>query len=1822
MYDTVKLETTDASNASIDSTNDNIKLENILSDNIINIPKDIHSEADTSLNTEAKDAPMDIDIADSLENIKEAPENIDESTEPDSKIPEKPENLQTEQGIVSDVNMSQDISMDLGSKEHGLKHPNMMIEIPTQELINIDSIMDNTSDVSVTSEDKNCEDIASLVDNIQSKNKENYIVIEKFTDNVPQANSTETESDDLTGIEISEGNVTFQGFEVKGGIYSDDKIDSDVPIEIPKETDTTQPVDSLSKDVESSPLLKVEHCCSVSASVEPSLSMPSSEMEPLQAPTESLPSTSQVSFLSNEASVSKEPPVSYQPSTSNHTHMSMAPDTSDEIPEVSDSLGLLAESSRVMEDDEEQETSDHDDVDYDDDYDPDDESSNQMIVDNSEDSNAQHLETELPLKMTHQIIEKQSDDAQYILEAQIGDGACDIEIKELVEIAQSVDKGDNEGNEVPDFNFDISSVVSEVQDGKDSATTNQSGVDITENEPSKDVAVETPEITHVTTVAESIEDNQEQPAKSTEENDTETEKISDISANEDSVPPTKNLILRALLNEERKEPQFKGEVDKSKQSPSKTKKLEVSQPKHVENIVDLEESSSEDDIPDVPKDAKTPETTTKDSDKTDVTSDTTNANKDITNTEIDITNADIDITDTNIDVEITNADVEITNADIDITNTEIDITNADVDITDTNMDEVTSVNLPSDIDIMSYSGINMSQITTKHGEIVISGVPRPPPQKPARLNTSEVSIKTVATTESTLVIPEKKVKGSSNTKVSETMEVFNLDSDDEDTKSAEDTSQQQTNKCVNNLCKSDSSTPFMVADSSTLTYYGGSGNKKKRAMVCQNCLFVVAKRQQSLIEGIRNFTPLLELDMGRISSEFVEISDSDSEEGDDDTGGDKEVIGKEGARMLEEKLVSMLNESWEKYNLDARLKETQDELNMKLETLEKESAEIDAMLNECQIATDKLRNDLYATFKEETRELDAVVILDTPEATYSCTENAEKFGNESTHRKRSLSSATEVPAKRTAIPLGYKPLEDKQMQHTIQKSSQKPKAPPPSVTDSKIDDDKDVSVVHLSAEAAPADLPPSGDIVHPPLRVGMAIFAMRNAFGSWLKAKIAEVLPKAVQQSQSFTMCKVKFESKNHKNAYKILSARCLAYAEPASVRLTIGTRVIALFKDKNTVLREAFYSGVVAEMPNPVNKYRYLVFFDDGYAQYVHHVDTRLVSESCPLVWEEVHPFSREFVKEYLLAYPERPMVRLHTGQSLKAEWNGKWWSCRVLEVDASLVKVLFETDGRREWIYRGSTRLAPLYLELQAAERHRARPMPRNRLQNKPNMPYVEYTRSDEQEAAKVIAEAENKAQQEEIRRQRAVAKKSTTPASQPAPQPQPGNLDNVTSRVVYYTPKNAVKPHKMVPHTCSPKCKRTDVLALGDLRTYNPLAKPLLSGWERQITRMRGYKEVMYRAPCGRRLRNMQELHRYLRYINSEMGVDLFDFTPSTHCLAEFVLNKCIVGKKDLSHGKENVPVPCVNYYDDSLPEFCSYNTERTPTAGVPLNIDPEFLCGCDCTDDCEDKSKCACWKMTLEGARTIGLDVRKVGYVYKRLPEPLPSGIYECNSRCKCKSTCLNRVAQHPLQLKLQVFKTLNRGWGIRALNDVPKGSFLCVYAGNLLTDATANLDGLNEGDEYLAELDYIEVVEQMKEGFEEDIPDTDKELDKKESGKSGKKNTETSEEEEESSEDDEQNKEEQKDGDFEPGFIGLGLTEFNKRLRIRDKKKDDKKEDTKDENKEDKKEEIKEEKDAASESKEKKDKDSNEDDCITISDDEEGVCTIDVGLKVFDISYIY
>ncbi|NXY92032.1 SETMR methyltransferase, partial [Alcedo cyanopectus] len=59
------------------------------------------------------------------------------------------------------------------------------------------------------------------------------------------------------------------------------------------------------------------------------------------------------------------------------------------------------------------------------------------------------------------------------------------------------------------------------------------------------------------------------------------------------------------------------------------------------------------------------------------------------------------------------------------------------------------------------------------------------------------------------------------------------------------------------------------------------------------------------------------------------------------------------------------------------------------------------------------------------------------------------------------------------------------------------------------------------------------------------------------------------------------------------------------------------------------------------------------------------------------------------------------------------------------------------------------------------------------------------------------------------------------------------------------------------------------------------------------------------------------------------------------------------------------------------------------------------------------------------------------------------VFECNALCSCGDSCHNRLVQRGLQLPLQVFQTEKKGWGLRALEPVAKGTFVCEYAGEVL-----------------------------------------------------------------------------------------------------------------------------------------------------------------------------
>jgi len=496
------------------------------------------------------------------------------------------------------------------------------------------------------------------------------------------------------------------------------------------------------------------------------------------------------------------------------------------------------------------------------------------------------------------------------------------------------------------------------------------------------------------------------------------------------------------------------------------------------------------------------------------------------------------------------------------------------------------------------------------------------------------------------------------------------------------------------------------------------------------------------------------------------------------------------------------------------------------------------------------------------------------------------------------------------------------------------------------------------------------------------------------------------------------------------------------------------------------------------------LIFFDVGFVQYRQHNDIRLVvrKTSSSEIWKDVDLNSREFIKSYLEKYPERQMVKLTNQHSVRAEHQCQWQTAKVLEVDSSLVKLYFNDFKHSEWIYRGSSRLFNIFEKQSKSEKGiRLRQSGLAYLKK----PFVEFT-SVEEEPSRLLAKS--------IAR-KSIIKNSITLGE--GTQKCNKNKANVTKVIEIILPKSVPNPIKYRKHNCNPKCIEWTSYDYNRTRSINMLTIPLHFGFVRYLTLFnKSQKCILYRTPCGVTIRSMKQMLEYLVVTKSAMTIDQFDFNSWVKPFAEYKVIKSVQFLKDISEGKEFRGISCVNTINNTLPPKMDYMTTRQAMPGVNINVESEFLCGCDCTDNCQDKSKCACWQMTIDGQKILPNLYKdpNIGYNYRRLPERVLTGIYECNKTCKCSSSCLNRVVQNPLSQKLQLFMTEKKGWGVRCLNDIPQGSFICIYVGYLLTETDANEGGKNYGDEYLAELDYIEVVEKIKEDYESDVSSSDYEDD--------------------------------------------------------------------------------------------------------------------------------
>ncbi|KAM7306104.1 putative 1,4-alpha-glucan branching enzyme [Ixodes scapularis] len=183
----------------------------------------------------------------------------------------------------------------------------------------------------------------------------------------------------------------------------------------------------------------------------------------------------------------------------------------------------------------------------------------------------------------------------------------------------------------------------------------------------------------------------------------------------------------------------------------------------------------------------------------------------------------------------------------------------------------------------------------------------------------------------------------------------------------------------------------------------------------------------------------------------------------------------------------------------------------------------------------------------------------------------------------------------------------------------------------------------------------------------------------------------------------------------------------------------------------------------------------------------------------------------------------------------------------------------------------------------------------------------------------------------------------------------------------------------------------------------------------------------------------------------------------CTAAFELCpiNCRNCSMDISRGKELNLIQCVNGVDDEpTPSDYLYLVENCETTPILIDRTITSLQSCKCEDGCASQS-CICSNISYRC--WYGKEGRLVPE-FNMLDPPM---LFECSRACLCWSNCYNRVVQNGITCHLQLFRTRGKGWGVRTLQDIPRGTFVCEYIGEILSDSEADK---REDDSYLFDLE--------------------------------------------------------------------------------------------------------------------------------------------------------
>ncbi|XP_028094415.1 probable inactive histone-lysine N-methyltransferase SUVR2 isoform X2 [Camellia sinensis] len=147
-------------------------------------------------------------------------------------------------------------------------------------------------------------------------------------------------------------------------------------------------------------------------------------------------------------------------------------------------------------------------------------------------------------------------------------------------------------------------------------------------------------------------------------------------------------------------------------------------------------------------------------------------------------------------------------------------------------------------------------------------------------------------------------------------------------------------------------------------------------------------------------------------------------------------------------------------------------------------------------------------------------------------------------------------------------------------------------------------------------------------------------------------------------------------------------------------------------------------------------------------------------------------------------------------------------------------------------------------------------------------------------------------------------------------------------------------------------------------------------------------------------------------------------------------------------ENCCLTCFgNCLSSSAPCACAHETGGDFAYTLEGLVKEDFLEECiSMSRDPQKHNLFYCKECPLERSKKDDIIEPCKGHLVRKF-------IKECWWKCGCSKQCGNRVVQRGINCNLQVCRIPEgKGWGLRTLEDLPKGAFVCEYVGEILTNA--------------------------------------------------------------------------------------------------------------------------------------------------------------------------